>query len=217
MARVAHMPALVIPSGAQMTLQWSRGAHRMYNVLGLFANAGFVIDQNTATALATVVSSAFTAAAVGPHVDVNTILSQVGVRDLRTANQAEYVAAPSGCLGAGLVEATAASIALCVTLRTAKAGKRYRGRVYLPFNTESSFDGETSSFTTPAGTAGSGFIGNIKTGLVTAPGIAGSLQLAVLSRGGDEDPPVTAATPVTTIMVRSLVATSQRRRLPHRG
>jgi hypothetical protein len=207
------MPALVVEDGAQLTLKWTKGVETYYNVLGLRVNAGFVIDQAAANNCAAAVNRAFVAAPLASFLDASTLLAQVGIRDLRFANLAEYLAPTSNTVGTGTLEATSAAMACCVTIRTSKAGKRFRGRVYLPLNAEASFDGETSVYAVPAAAAGSNFIQQINNELVGQAGITGQLKLAVISR--KSTPPI--ATPMVSCQVRSQIATTQRRRLPKRG
>jgi hypothetical protein len=202
-----------------MSLRWLTGTENSYNVIGMHCNPGFTIDQGTANALASIVSAAFASAVVAPQVDTSTSIATVGIRDLRTANQAEFFQATTGTTGNGAGEKVPNNIALCVTHRTSLAGKSFRGRSYMPFNAEASFDGETSLYLPAAGVAAAKFWTDIKAGLVSNPTTNGSLQLAVLSRGNPKaTPPVEPrVTVIITSMVRSTLATTQRRRLPKRG
>lgn len=210
------MPALVVPNGAMFSIRWLSGTENMYNVLGLYVNAGYQIDQNVANSLAAAVSAAWASSNLSTYVDAQTSIATVGVRDLRQGNLPEYFQATTSTSGGLTGEKVPNSVCCVVTHRTAKAGKAYRGRSFLPLNGELALDHETHLYTAPATVAAVKFFTDIKAQLVSSSQIAGALQLAVLSR----DAPLYAnakVTPIVSSLVRSQLAASQRRRLPKRG
>lgn len=210
------MPALTVPNGAQMTLRWLTGTENMYNVIGLYVNPGFVIDQSTANSLSAVVLAAWASSNISTYVDAGTSIATVGVRDLRTANLPEYFQSPGPNSGGDVGEKCPNSMALCVTHRTAKAGKSFRGRSYMPMNGAAAIDFETHLYVPGAATNAVKFWTDIKAGLVSSSQISGALQLAVLSRL-DDATHTPHVTPIVSSMCRSQIATTQRRRLPKRG
>lgn len=205
------MPSLVVPSGGQLRVGFQSSNSAVWNVFGLWLGPGAVVDQGVANELASCVTSAWNTALAAAHVDSQTTLQYIDVRDLRQANLPAYAGTFVPIPGTGVGERTSQSIALCITLRTAKAGKSFRGRVYLPFDCGSSFDAETALYTTTAEQAGENYVQMLRQAISNSSTLAGNFQLAVLSRER------LVSTPVTSSTCRSPLATSQRRRLPKRG
>lgn len=96
-----------------------------------FRNVSVDVDQDLADDLAANVASVFESSNLADYVSTHVELSQAGVRDLRTADLPEFLGSVSNA-GSGAGDIMPPSTSLCVTLRTAKAGPRFRGRVYLP-------------------------------------------------------------------------------------
>jgi len=125
------VPPLVIPSTVRANIVWSlSGAEYALNVLHFIVPGGQVVTGATATDLAADVSAALGASQLDDWLDSSVELSRVSVRDLRTANQPEYSAALSvfGTLAGDILSL---QTSLCITLRTALAGKSFRGRTYI--------------------------------------------------------------------------------------
>jgi len=207
------MAELVVPNGGQISLKWNLSGQAAYNVLGLNVGAGALIDQNMANAVSSVVATAFAAAGYPSLLDQASSLDTIALRDLRGPNLPEFVGTSPGGIGSSIGEQVGNDRACLVTLRTAYAGKSYRGRVYLPMNASSALDTETSSYTSGATTAAKNFIDQIISGLAGNATIAGTLRLAVVSRKPGEE----RSSVVIRTEVRSPLVTSQRRRLPTRG
>lgn len=205
------MAALVIPNGGQLSLVWAVGSERSYNVLGLNVSPGGVFDQTTANAFGAVVSSAFTSSSIAASIDAGTALTAVAIRDLRVANMAEIGATFTPMFGTAVGDKLSNATAAVYTLRTAKAGKSYRGRVYLPIDGAGARTGDTQAYSTAAYNAGDAFLAAIKTGIDGNATLAGQFHLAVLSRE------LLLSTIVVDIVSRSPVFGSQRRRIPKRG
>jgi hypothetical protein len=132
------MPPLVVPNTVQVRTIWQTGGTQFaVNVLH-FRNSGSVaVNQTLANQVATDVASAFTTA-LGTSTNINstTGINQVRIRNLDTLSQPEFTATVSGAVGTGTAELLPKQVAACVTLRTALAGRSYRGRVYVPGWTE---------------------------------------------------------------------------------
>ena len=90
--------------------------------------------------------------------------------------QVEFLDTGAQASGVGVTEPLPAAVALCVTLRTAGAGKRFRGRIYVPGWSEAQNDANGLTAST-ASTAAVAFINAINTGLTPS-----NLALGVLSR-----------------------------------
>lgn len=201
------MPQLVVPNAGQMRLIWSLGG-QLYalNVMGVVNTGNIAITQALTNTIGTAIKSALTSSGMGAFVHTTVALANIGLRDVRTANTAEFLDTGGAVAGTATGDILPPQIALCITLRTAQAGRSFRGRVYLPGfgETSNTVLGVVSSTTTMVA-----FVTAVKSALV-----ASSLDLGVLSR------PAPAATPprsgfvttVTSIVARDAVWDTQRRR-----
>lgn len=128
---MANSPPLVIANCLQVKLGYILATAGGYNVLHFVKAGSDVVTQATAEAVGAAAKTAWTAN-MAPHCGGNTALARVSVRDLSAPNLPEFV--DTGALTAG-VDNTADSLppglALCITIRTAKSGKSFRGRVYV--------------------------------------------------------------------------------------
>lgn len=201
------MPQLVVANSALLRLIWSRGGE-LYalNVMGVVNSTSVVINQALANTLGTAIKAALTSSGLGAQISGGVAIANVGLRDIRSANTAEFIdaGAPTGGTAGG--DPLPPQIALCITLRTAQAGRSFRGRSYIPGFAESvnNVSGQITS-----AVAGVDFIAAIQSALV-----AQSLNLGVLSR--PREAPLTPSagfiTPVTSIVARDSVWDTQRRR-----
>jgi hypothetical protein len=220
------MPALVVSGAALVTLRWTQFGIPMVNVLGASVGPTTTINQALSDTLSTAIKSSFTSV-LGARINAGTALVSVGIRDIRSANLAEFIGAGAQVVGANPGEPLPKQTTFCVTLRTARAGQSYRGRVYLGGFTETDSD-SSGNAVTAVGTSAVSFITSIGT---TFSG--NGLTLAVVSRPSeritvvttkfhadgttDVDTKVTNArsgtvTPVTSITARNNVWDTQRRR-----
>lgn len=207
------MPALVVPSAVQVRLHWTLNGVDCYNVLGGSVAGGFAASQAIANTLGTAILGRFTTSGLAALCATTTSLISVGLRDIRTANQPEFVSVAAAVPGSGAGNPVPNQLAAVVTLRTALAGRSYRGRAY--------FGGFIVGENTAAGAIVAGlntalvaFVTNIQTDLA-----ASAITLGVISRpfAGDAGPPVHPAragvvTPVTGIIARDTKWDTQRRR-----
>jgi hypothetical protein len=203
------MPALAVPNAGQLRLVWTTGgAQSAINVLGVVNSGNVAITQAIANTVGAAVKAAISSSGMNARLHTSTALAAVGLRDVRSANQPEFLDSGAAVAGTGANNLMPPQTCLVVTERTANAGKRFRGRVYL-----SGFD-STQNTATGAAAAGTltsavAFITAIKSALV-----ASGLDLGVISR------PNPAATPpdagfistVTLIQCRDAVWDTQRRR-----
>ena len=209
------MATLDIPNGAFLKLEWSSTTGTWSNVLGLVGAPQLpTIDQAFADAMHTVVSSALSGSGMVPLLANTVVFERVKVRRLDIANQAEFASNGTPVSGAGTGDMLPLSLAVCVTLRTALAGKSFRGRTYLSGwdETQNTATGRTNA---AANTAAKQFIDNI-----FVNSFAQGVSIAVLSRNS---PAVTIpaktiparagqANPITASLVRDTKWESQRRR-----
>lgn len=197
---------LVVPNAAQLRLIWAlNGSLYALNVMGVVANA-VGITQTIANTVGAAVKTGFASSSQNAAVSIPVTLVNVGLRDLRTAGQPEFLDAGAAVAGTNPSDPLPPQVALVITLRTALVGQHYRGRVYLP-----GF-GETTNTTSGAASSGSNgvtFIGTIKSALQGS-----GMDLGVISRPNPlATPPWTGfVTTVTSIVCRDLVWDTQRRR-----
>lgn len=222
----------VIANAVQVRLAWNIAGQGAYNVLNAQASAGVVVNQALAETLGSAIKSAYTSnlqAVTG----LTSGLIRVGVRDLRVPNAAEFLDTGAGIPGAATGDPLPGFVSACFTLRTAKSGKSFRGRVYLGGFTEA--DNDTSGSAALAiATAGVNFLNAVKAAMT-----ASQLTWAVASRPSEayiinkttthNDGTTTTKTltrvtaksggvePITSVSSRSGAWETQRRRTNGRG
>lgn len=209
------MAQLVLPGCVLIRLIWAHGgSDYAVNVLGAENPGPVAINQALANTLDTAIKARFVSTSMEDNVPTDFALARVTLRDINTANQAEFPGAGGPQPGVNVGHALPPQVSLCVTLRTALAGPSFRGRVYIPAWSEDCND--VNGFClAPAAEQARAFVAGISTDLAAA-----GLTLAVLSRPRDANllavPPVAAyagqSTPVTSIAMRNLVWDTQRRR-----
>jgi len=201
------VPQLIVPNAAQMRLIWAASAS-LYalNVLGVVNAGNLAITQALTNTLGTAIKAALTSSGLGAQIHTSVILATVGLRDIRSANTAEFLDSGGGTAGTAAGDFLPPQTAMCITLRTALAGRSFRGRVYLPGYSELV---NSATGTLTVSTASVAFVTAIQSALV-----ANSLNLGVLSRPAPLALPPRAGfiTPVTSIVARDLVWDTQRRR-----
>lgn len=201
------MASLIVPGAAQMRVIWSlSGQLYALNVMGVVNAGGIAITQALANTIGTAVKAALTSSTHGVSVHSTVALANIGIRDIRTANQPEFIDTGGATAGTGTGDILPLQVALCITLRTAFSGARFRGRVYLPGWNETA-NGVTGVVTSTANAVA--FVTAIKSALVSS-----SLDLGVIHRPTEAPLAPTAGfiTPVTSIVARDAVWDTQRRR-----
>lgn len=212
-ARIRPLTSLVVPSAVQVRLHWTLNGVDCFNVLGGSVAGGFAASQAIANTIGAAILGRFTSSGLAALCATTTSLISVGLRDIRTANQPEFVSVAAAVPGTGAGNPLPNQLAAVVTLRTALAGRSFRGRAY--------FGGFIAGENTAAGailaalnTALVAFVTNMQTDLA-----ASAITLGVISRpfAGAAGPPVRPArlgsvTPVTGIVTRDTKWDTQRRR-----
>lgn len=226
---------MVVPQGAEVKLYWIVGGEVAINVLGARVIGNPVFNQAMADSLGSGIKAVLASSGLAAMLATSTSLTRVGVRDLRTSNQPEFRDTGAAAAGTGTGDVLPGSVALCITKRTAGAGKSFRGRYYQ--------SGFTETENTAAGVASSAAVGNTLAFLqqITTPFSSASLFPAVLTMEQEEviitkvtnhvgPPPSTetkilshqtakpgAAHDITTYVSRDTNWESQRRRTNRRG
>lgn len=188
------MAQLVVPNGVLVRLVWALGGQPYaVNVLGARKAGATTIDQGFANTLGAAIKAAATSAALLPMMHTTVGLQKVGVRDISAPNLPEFLDAGASVLGTATDKLLPPQIALCATLRTARAGKSFRGRFYQPGFTALNLTAG-GAVTASVDVAIVNWLTAIKTAMSSS-----SLTMAIVSRknASTED--------VTLIQVRDLV------------
>lgn len=166
---------LVVPNAAQMRLIWTNTGQLAINVIGLEVVGSPTFNQALADAVGAAVKSAWTTH-LAPRMGGAVGLAKVGLRDIRGAGLPEFIDSGATALGANPAEPLPRAASVAVTLRTARAGKKFTGRVYLPGWTEADNDAAGAQAST-ASTAAVAFLQAVDSGLSSS-----SLRIGVVSR-----------------------------------
>lgn len=196
------MASLVINNTVQVRLIWQQGSiDSAVNVLhGIKDDPLGTIDQARADGVATNICNAMLTRPRG-NINQNWRLVRVGIRDLDQPNNPEFVGVPTTAYsGTSVAELLPLNVAACVTLRTAKAGASYRGRVYLSGWTEGSSNQGVMS--TTAVSDATAIVDGMHEGL-DASGFTMSVASRVLG----------VSTPITSWVCRDQRWDTQRRRI----
>lgn len=168
---------LVVPQGMLIRLVWSvGGSPTAVNVVGARTSVGALVNQGMADAVSGMWKTAFTSSTLAAHISTQVTLATVSVRSIATASQPEFVGAGAPVAGTAVGNLLPPQVALCVTLRTALAGRSYRGRFYqfgFPVG-ETTADGGASAAAVSASVA---FINAAKDAMSGA-----SVPMAIISR-----------------------------------
>lgn len=166
---------IVIAGAAQVRIYYSQTGVRFINAVGAIGSPASGVNQALADALDAAIKTAFTSSGFAGTCATALSLTQVGIRSLNAPNLAEFVGAAAAVPGTGTGDPLSRSTTGVVTLRTAQAGKSYRGRLYLPPQTEANND-SFGNQVTAAGTAANAFVTGIRNALS-----ASGLTCAILS------------------------------------
>lgn len=171
----------VISGCGTIKLVWTNGTRTWLNVLGFKATGTFpVVDVAFANFIHGNVSSAMASSGLASHLAIPTQFTRIMVRSLNSPNAAEISSTSAVVPGTAAGDTLPLSVACCVTLRTALAGKSFRGRVYLSGFAEGENDA-TGRITAAANNSAAAFI----TALNSAMNGNG-VPLAVLSKPRDQ-------------------------------
>lgn len=171
------MPALVVPTSALVKVIWAMGGTPYaLNVFGALKVGAVVINQALADALFASVKSQAGTTALMAAIGTGVSLLSVAIRDISGPNLPEYVGAGAALPGQAAGNLLPPQIACCVTIRTALAGKSFRGRCYIPGFTVGSVTA-TGDMAANVGGLSTGFVNAIDSAMA-----ANNLNLAVVSR-----------------------------------
>jgi len=209
------MAQLVIPNAVQVRLKWTlAGGTLAYNVMTAQSAGGTQPTQALTNTIGSAIKSALTSSTLVSWLASSTTLTKVGLRWIGAPNFVEYEDSGAGVVGTAVGDALPKQTAFCVTIRTALAGRSYRGRIYLPgfAETANMADGTASL---SVGTAAASFVNSIGAALASS-----GYTLGVGSRFRAAQPSLVPPileraaffTPYTTAVARDNVWDTQRRR-----
>lgn len=223
------MVSLVVPGAAQVRLVWGLATNTMVqiNVLGATKPGNVTVNQTLANALGAAIKAAVATSGLAPVLSTATTLNTVGIRDITAANNAEFLDAGAAVAGTSAGDLLPRATSLVVTLRTARAGSSFRGRVYLGGFTETN-NGPGGNPDATLQTACVNFVNAIRTalqgqgmdlGVVSRPANQVTITRDELLPNGQHniDTKVQKARPgqvtaVTVVQMRNAIWDSQRRR-----
>lgn len=172
------MPPLVVPQAVLVRIVWGAAAAPTgVNVIGARKTGAVTVNQALADTLFAAFKTAFGTSGLANVVPTTLGLLQVGVRDISSPSLPEFMGAGAPQMGtqaAGKI--LPPQTALCITLRTALAGKSFRGRVFIGSLGDTAL-AASGAATSAAATAARDFVVALRTAMLTS-----SLELAVVSR-----------------------------------
>lgn len=196
------MPAFVIPQGMLVRLIWQfNTVDYAVNVIGARNATPNPVNLALANTLDNAFKARFTSSGLRALCAAPFQLKRTTVRDISIANQPEFVSTNTGQFGTGAGSMLPGNVSYCVTLRTALAGKSYRGRFYVCGMVASQSDANGNPVSGLL-TAAAAFVNGLGTDLTTS-----GFTMGVISRHLSTVTPMTAAEP------RNTTFSTQRRRL----
>lgn len=125
------MAKLVVPLAGQARLHWRFHTANVlwFNVFGFNYTGTPAIDPASVESLFTAIKGAFSTNLALTMTD--TRLLALGLRDVRTESQAEVLSTSAFVGSTSAAPANPRNVSMVTTLRTAKAGRQWRGRLYL--------------------------------------------------------------------------------------
>jgi hypothetical protein len=208
---------VVIPNAIEVDLLWNLSSGKQVkNVLHGQVAAGFTATSAVAQAVyaAIIASGQWTAWAA--FVPTSASFAAVALRDLRTANMPTVQSTGGATAGTSASAALPPGVSLCITLRTALAGRGFRGRVYLPALASNALVTGTGAASAAADTAAVNLVTEVQTALTASAITLSIAQPARQAYTGRTGRAIAARAAniqnVTSIVARLTALTSQRRR-----
>lgn len=206
---------LPIQNAVQVRLLWSDPVRVFMNVLHMqFTNAGPLNPNIADTIFNSIVGNANFTTWRG-FLPTTTEFTNVDVRDLRASNLPLITSTGTAVPGSSAGTALPPQTAMVTTLRTAQAGRAFRGRVYFGGLATNTDDG-TGRIAPAANTAMLGAMSAVGQAMVSAGGTLAILQRALPDRPGHGGVTLPARpgaiVPVTDVVARDLIFDTQRRR-----
>lgn len=193
----------------------THGRPQLYTLHALYTTAG-PLNPNIAETIFAQAKTNLTGNAALTHMATTFSFTGVGVRDLRTLNLPEIPSTGAAVSGSDAGTPLPDQASICVTLRTAMAGRSFRGRTYTFGWTSNSMNAD-GTIAVVAQTAAVNFVNAVAAGITTAGGTLAIRSPALPSRpahdGSTLPPKDYFITPVTTVLCRDAIWDTNRRRL----
>ena len=209
------MASVIIPNCVQVRLLWQGASRAFLNVLHAQYTLAGPLNPNIAETIFSALKTDSRVTTWLSELPTNTVFTGLDVRDLRNSNNplipSTSLAAPGTAAGAPLPPQTC----MVITLRTASAGRAFRGRIYLGGLSTAAQDTTGHIVTTVAANAVA-FVNAIQQAF-----LAQSMTLAIGQKdlparpghGGTTLPARPAnVVPVTSVLSRDNIFDTQRRR-----
>lgn len=218
MADPGRIPGpIVIPNCIEVDLVWNLASGKQVkNVLHGQVAAGFSATSAVAQAVFAAITASASWTAWIPYIHTTASLAGVNLRDLRTANMPVVSSTGGAVAGTGAGTALPPGVSVTITLRTASAGRGFRGRVYLPGLDSAGIVAATGAQLAAAQTAAVNFVTAVQTALTSSSITLSIGQPARQAYTGRKGRAIGARSAnvvnVTSIVSRLTALTSQRRR-----
>ena len=209
------MPAFIVPGGAQVRLRWSYQGRSAMNVFGAVGATSANINQSLADTLGTTIKAAVASSGLQEILATSVQLNKVSAKFVGEAGWPDIEDAGAAVVGTGTGDPLGRGMAAVVTLRTARAGLSYRGRVFIGGFVEAVNESDVS-ITTSAAAAIEGFVQDVIDAINSTVLDAAVLSPALPERtnASGETLPAKAAfgTAITGVTLRNDLWGSQRGR-----
>ena len=209
---------VVIDNCCQVILDYSLPNGKLaHNILHARVQPSFAATTGIANPIMNAMVAAWSAAGgLGSQCAASTTFQAVSLRDVRVANMPLVTSTVASVVGTDPGIALASQIALVITLRTANAGRAFRGRVYIPGWGVVAQGGGTMA-SAAAGTAAHAWIVAVQSALnaqsmVLAIGQPARQQYTSPVTGRTIPARVSGVADVTQIILRDNTFDTQRRR-----
>lgn len=208
---------LVIANCVEVDLVWNIvPTKQVKNVLHARSTGAPTITAAMAQAIYAAIIASAQWTAYKPYVNAGCQLARVDMRDLNTANKPLVSSTGGATSGTGAGLALPPAVAAVISLKTASAGRGFRGRIYLPGLDSTTMNTTTGVFLAAFQTAAQNLITEVETAM-TAQGLTHALaqrhRQAYTGRTGTSIADRAAnVVDVTSFLMETLVPKSQRRR-----
>lgn len=152
---------MAVANGAEVKLYFSYSGALAIVVLGARVQGSPLFDQAMANTLGSGIKATFSSQ-LAAQMATTTSLVRVGVRDLRTDHLTEFRDTGAPVAGTAVGDPMPGQVALCITKRTARSGKSFRGRAYIGGYSEAA-NGTTGNASQAAADAATTFLASIGT------------------------------------------------------
>src|SRR5262245_53980312 len=170
-------PPLQVDNAGYLRFVWNNfGTPYAVNVFGFSGTSAQPPTQAIANTVAAAISNALTTSALPVQLGNVIELNQIGLRSINVASQRELIGTHTPVAGTDATALLPLQVSFCVTLRTALAGRRFRGRTYIPGFAQVSNTVQGGA-TAAVRTAAVAFVNGIRTSL-----LASGYTLGVISR-----------------------------------